>query len=75
MRFLGKDGTEVAKVVEFIPGDARLKEVTEYDGKRKVPPPTSHLGIPMDTNPLTAADLGLRWIEALVATAKAIQEP
>jgi hypothetical protein len=57
------------------PGVAVLHEVTERDGIRKVPPPTSHLGKPMQNHPTVAATLGLQWLEALVAKAEETNKP
>ena len=80
--YLGPDGKPVAlddgKEVEHIdvePAESYLVEVKEYDGKRMVPPPTSHLGNPMEPKPRIAAQLGLKWLRSLVATAVAMSEP
>ena len=80
--FLGPDGMPVVwgdgKLVEnvkFDPAESRLFEVKERDGARTVPPPTSHLGSPMEPKPYIAADLGLKWLRSLVATALAMSEP
>ena len=73
--FATNAGPRVMRVTEFHPEESTLQTVTEKDGKKKVSPPTSHQGKPMEPKPLIAAELGLRWLEALVATAEAIQKP
>ena len=80
--YLGPDGKPVAlddgKAVEDISIDhaeSRLLPVKEYDGKAIVPPPEFHLGEPMQPIPRVAAELGLRWLQSLVATAVAMFEP
>lgn len=80
--FFGPNGKPVVlddeKEVEEIsihPAESRLLEVKEYDGKRTVPPPTTHLSSPMEPTPHVAADLGLKWLRSLVATAVAMSEP
>lgn len=72
---LGPDGKVVAEFVELSPAESYLIEVTEFDGKKKVPPPTAHLGSPMEPKPLVAAGLGLSWLQSLIAIAEAIQKP
>ena len=67
------DGEEV-EAITIIPAESRLVEVTEYDGKRKVPPPIFHQNKPMEPTPHVAADLGLKWLRSLVATAVAMSE-
>lgn len=80
--YLGPDGKPVVwddgKIVEsvaFDPAESTLFEVAERDSAKKVPPPTSHLGSPMEPKPYIAADLGLKWLRSLVATAVAMTEP
>lgn len=80
--FIGSDGRPLVlddgkkvDVVSVEPAFSELVEVTEYDGKKKVPPPTSHLGEPMEPKPHLAADLGLRWLKKLVETAVAMSAP
>ena len=75
LRLVGADGTEVAKVTQFIPGEATLQEIAGRDVAIKIPPPTIHLGHSIEPKPLIVADLGFRWIEALVATARAMHGP
>lgn len=67
------DGKEV-DAITIIPAESRLVEVTEWDGKRKVPSPISHQNKPMEPKPHVAADLGLKWLRSLVATAVALSE-
>ena len=69
------DGGREIEGVSVAPAESTLLEVTEFDGKRKVPPPTSHLGNPMEPKPHLAAELGLKWLRGLVATAKAMKGP
>ena len=66
-------GNENGKLAGWLPAESVLLEVTEFDGKRKVPPPTSHLGNAIEPKPLIAANLGLLWLEKLVALAAALQ--
>lgn len=70
-RLFKADGKEIAtKAAGFIPAQSALLEVTEKDGKRKVPPPTSHLGKPIDPKPLVAAEFGLEWLQQTYARAE-----
>lgn len=71
----GSDGKPIGQQIGFELGTSKLEEITEKDGKRKVPPPTKHLGEPMASEPMVAASLGLRWLEALVLTAEAMSRP
>lgn len=60
--------------ISLLPAESRLLPVKEFDGKRIVPPPTSHLDKPMEPIPLNAANLGLVWLSSLVATAEAMSD-
>ena len=71
-KITGSEGSEAGQYAMASPAVSRLIEVTEFDGKKKVPPPTSHLGKEMEPKPLIAADLGLRWLAALTAKAEAM---
>lgn len=80
--YLGPDGKPVAfddgKQIEEIdidPAESRLLPVKEWDGKRVVPVPEFHLGEPMQPIPRVAAELGLKWLQSLVAVAVAMFEP
>lgn len=68
-------GDTVAVLESFEPQVDQLQEVTERDGKKKVPAPTRHLGKPIPSKPKVAASLGLRWIEAVVAKAEEMHRP
>ena len=63
------------KEIEVTAPESRLVEVKEFDGKRVVPPPTSHLGQAMEPKPHIAAALGLKWLRDLVAVATAMSKP
>ena len=69
------DDEKEVEEISIHPAESRLLEVKEYDGKRTVPPPTTHLSSPMEPTPHIAADLGLKWLRSLVATAVAMSEP
>lgn len=80
--FVGPDGKpemfaddEPIEGIAFNPAESHLLPVKEYDGKRTVPPPTSHLGSAMEPTPHNAAELGLKWLRALVAAAVAMSKP
>ena len=80
--YLGPVGKPVAlddgKVVEDVvidPAESRLLPVKEFDGIRTVPVPEFHLGEPIQPIPRVAAELGLKWLQSLVATAVAMFEP
>jgi hypothetical protein len=76
IRALDENGNEIAADYGHPqPPESKLNEVTEYDGKRKVAPPTAHQGQSIEPKPLIAAKLGLCWLESLVATAEALQNP
>lgn len=68
------DGKEVERI-EIRPAESFLLEVKEYDGKKTVSPPTSHLGAPMEPKPHIAAKLGLKWLKSLIVVAGAMLEP
>lgn len=70
-----QDGNDVGGIGPTIPAESILLEVTERDHTKKVPPPRSHLGQPMEPKPRLAAELGLRWLETLVAKAEAMHRP
>lgn len=74
-RFLAEDGSEIeVEIGPHQPAESSLQPVKERNGTT-VPPPTSHMGHEMAPRPLIAAELGLRWLESLVATAEALQVP
>jgi DNA-binding PucR family transcriptional regulator len=68
------DGGKRVDAVEIIPAESRLLDVRERDRQKIVPAPTSHLGQPMEPKPHVAADLGLKWLRALVITAGAMSK-
>ena len=70
----GSDGNPIdADILITGPKEPKLKEVSERDAKRKVQPPTSHLDQPVEPTPVVAAQLGLRWLASMIATAQAMQ--
>jgi len=80
--YLRPDGTpeayddgKLVEVVEFRSAESCLLEVKEYDGKKIVPPPTMHLGHPMEPKPHIAADLGLKWLKETISSAGSMLEP
>ena len=70
---VGPDGESVANIIHQTPQKSGLLPVRDRGGN-EISAPTSHLGEPMEPQPHIAADLGLRWIEALVATAVAMSK-
>jgi hypothetical protein len=68
------EDNEIEQISTF-PAESYLIEVKEYDGKKTVPPPTSHLGKSMEPKPHIAADLGLKWLRSLIVVAEAMLEP
>lgn len=74
-KITGDEASDAEQYAIASPAVSRLIAVTEFDGKKKVPPPTSHLGEDMESEPLVAADLGLRWLAALMAKAEAMSTP
>jgi hypothetical protein len=58
-------GNVVAVQEAFEPGTPTLQEVTKRDGKKKIPPPDSHLGKAISPKPIVAATLGLHRLAAL----------
>ena len=67
-------GERVAEFSHQEPHSAELKPVKDRAG-RAVPAPTSHLGNAIEANPHVAADLGLQWLDRLVAVAEAMRTP
>ncbi|MGV3730213.1 MAG: hypothetical protein ACO1NN_05590 [Sphingopyxis sp.] len=75
-QLIDKETGEVVGVLQsHDPQVSQLQEVTERDGKRKVPPPTRHLGRNIPPEPKIAAFLGLQWLTELVASAEAMSTP
>lgn len=62
---------EVAAVLEHHePQTDLLREVTERDGRKKVPPPDRYFGRPIPPQPGAVATLGLLWLNGLVTKAE-----
>ncbi len=72
---VSSDGRIFPNAMVFEPGALAVQEVTERDRNRKVPPPASHLGKPIDPKPLTCAQLGYHWIAEVVQIANAMSRP
>jgi hypothetical protein len=75
MTALGADGEEIeGEYGALLPAESSLQEVRERGGM-KMPPPTRHKGQQMEPKPLIAAQLGLQWIEGVVAKAQELAKP
>ena len=71
---VGRNGESVAEFSLREEQETSLRPVKDRGGN-VIPPPTSHFDKPMEPMPHPAPELGLQYLEALIATAEAMSTP